>query len=198
MADLVFEWDRSALKPFMDRRLEKELFGALRKAGSKALTAARTRASTYVRSRKSIRAATIKEALVMERPRGAQHIDDLVWRLKVRDKPIPMFDYAPRQTKKGVTVKVGLKRKLLTHAFLAMMKSGHKGVFWRELDSRPKTLRQRNSTGPQRAKRLKIEELFSTRVIDLFRDRGMVASIHARAQEVFGKTFNHELKRALR
>ncbi len=79
------------------------------------------------------------------------------------------------------------------------MKSGHKGVFWRDLDSRKLTRRQQaernrlKNPGPLRVKRLGIEELFSTKIIDLFRDRGMVDTVNNRAQTVFSATFKRVL-----
>ena len=50
-------------------------------------------------------------------------------------KPLPLIHYKARQTLKGVTVKVSKKaekRTLWPGAFIATMKSGHKGVFQRE------------------------------------------------------------------
>lgn len=43
------------------------------------------------------------------------------------------------------------------------------------------------------AKRLPIEEKFTTRISDVFTDFGMVPAVHARAQAVFTKTFERLL-----
>lgn len=198
MAEFTFEWDRSQLKPFMNHTAEKAFFTAAKKAGGDGLRAARASAVKHIRTRKNIKATTIRDALVLQYAKGS-HIDDLVWKLKVRDQKIPLGAYSPRQTKQGVSVRIGRKRELLRHAFIATMKSGHKGVFWRDLDSRKLTRRQQaernrlKNPGPLRVKRLGIEELFSTKIIDLFRDRGMVDTVNKRAQSVFSTTFKRVL-----
>jgi len=194
MSEFTFDWDREQLKPFLNHGIEKALFTTAKKAGGDGLRAARASAVKHIRTRKNIKATTIRDALVLAYPKG-RHIDDLVWRLKVRDQKIPLGAFSPKQTKKGVSVRIGRKRQMLQHAFIATMKSGHKGVFWRDLDDRNLTRRQQaernrlKNPGPLRVKRLGIEELFSTKVIDLFRDRGMTDSVNKRAQLVFAATF---------
>jgi hypothetical protein len=49
-------------------------------------------------------------------------------------KPVPLIEYGARQTTKGVSVQVKRSnpRSVVVGAFIATMKSGHKGVFWRE------------------------------------------------------------------
>jgi hypothetical protein len=49
-------------------------------------------------------------------------------------KPIPIYAFKARQTRKGVTFRFGAdgERKIFSHAFIATMASGHKGVFERQ------------------------------------------------------------------
>lgn len=51
--------------------------------------------------------------------------------VEVRGSGLPMFQFQPRQTKRGVTVRIKGKRFLIPHAFIARMASGHIGVFAR-------------------------------------------------------------------
>jgi len=54
--------------------------------------------------------------------------------VRCEGKPLGLIHFGARQTKKGVTVKVlrSEPRGLIKHAYIATMKSGHKGVFWRD------------------------------------------------------------------
>lgn len=51
--------------------------------------------------------------------------------IRVSQRPMPLAAFSPRQTKKGVSVNILGKRKLIKGAFMAQMISGHKGVFAR-------------------------------------------------------------------
>ena len=54
--------------------------------------------------------------------------------VRCKGRRMALIHFKARPTKKGVTVQV-LKsepRSLIKHAFIATMKSGHKGVFWRK------------------------------------------------------------------
>jgi len=46
-------------------------------------------------------------------------------------RSIPLIKYSARQTREGVTVNVQHGRRLIRHAFIQVMKSGHRGVFIR-------------------------------------------------------------------
>jgi len=56
---------------------------------------------------------------------------ELEARITVRGSGLPMYHFQPRQTKRGVTVRIKGKRVLIPHAFLGRMRSGHVGVFAR-------------------------------------------------------------------
>jgi hypothetical protein len=99
------------------------------------------------------------------------------WAIDVSGEPVPLVAYPHRQTKKGVSVEVNRgKRTLLKGAFVATMRSGHKGVFRREGKAR-----------------LPIEELRGSRPVDALLHEGESEAVAARG----GKSFAETLERLL-
>lgn len=175
--ELALKWDRSLLKPFQTRAMERALTSAMKKAGGDAIRAMRAESNRAIRARKRMRASAVSRGLVLRMPVGAKHLDDLVWRIVVSNAPVPLGAYPARQIKKGVSVAVNKgKRSVVSGAFLATMKSGHQGIFRRKGKAR-----------------LPIEELWSTRISDVFRDSGMLPAVFARGQSVFTKSFDRLL-----
>ena len=171
MSDLKLEWDTRALSAFS--HLNRPVFKALSKAGGDAIRAYRVDANRYARSRKKLKVARVNKALTLRFPRGAREIDELVWNLDVRALPVPLADYPSRQNRKGVRVQVNVgSTKLIKSAFIATMRSGHRGVFVRE------------GLG-----RLPIRELFSTRVDQVLQDNGAIPGLEDRAQRVFASSY---------
>ncbi len=180
---LTLEWDQRDLAFWKERRLDKALARALKKAGSNAIRGMKSASTRSVRQRKSFKVARVNKALTLTYPKG-NRIDDLVWRMHVSSDPVPVASLPHRQTRRGVTVKINQgKRKLIKGAFVARMSSGHKGVF------------QRTSK-----KSLPIREAFTTRITDVFKDEGMIPAVQARAQRdfrgAFARLFAMELGKA--
>lgn len=78
-------------------------------------------------------------------------------------RPIPLIQYAARQTGKGVTVNVQRGRKLIAGAFIATMPNGHRGVYVREAGGRHKRVNKGGKVGWHQ---LPIRELFGPSVPD--------------------------------
>src|SRR5512139_1372286 len=125
-------WDKNAIAGLRPGPLKSATLRALRKAGATALRDMRAEASKRVRARKRIKASYVRKALTMRRARGSD-LARLEWAVDVSGDAVPLVAYPARQTKKGVSVEVNRgKRTLLKGAFVATMRSGHKGVFRRE------------------------------------------------------------------
>jgi len=155
------------------KALRVETLRAAKRAGSSALRAARAQASREVRTRKALRLAVVNKAL-----RVQADVTDLEWRLTISGAGIPLAAYPHRQTAKGVSVRVNRGgAKLIQSAFLATMRSGHRGVFARSGELR-----------------LPIKELYASRVVDVFGDPGAVDAVLGRADVVFRTTFARNLK----
>lgn len=131
-----------------------------------------------------------------------------------------LYDYiGTRQTPTGVSVQVHrwARRSVIKHTFIAQMKSGHKGVFWREWHERttgPKTKRGKpknklawenfspytpqNLSGAYVDYRLKIIERFGPSVEWTLKRPEFAEQLKMMAGERLLKAARHELSRALK
>lgn len=161
-------------------RVQRALVSAARKAGGDAVRAMRVVGRRTVRARKRMKSPRVTKAFTLAFPRGpaAGSLDGLEWRMDVSRAPVPLSEYPIRQVKAGVQIQVNRSgaRALVRSAFLATMRSGHRGVFRRRGD-----------------KRLPIDELFTTRVSDVFGDAGVIPATYDRAQTVFSSAFQRLL-----
>jgi len=141
---------------------------AARLAGSSALRAMRAEASRLIRERKAIKLSAVRDALdTIFPPAGGE----LVWTLRAQPKPMRVYDFAARQTKAGVSAEINRgKRVLIRSAFIATMKSGHTGVFYRLGKAR-----------------LPIDEAYTSRVSDVLGD--VAPAVAKRGDEVFRSSF---------
>lgn len=151
---------------------------AAKRAGRDALRTAKTDAKREIRTRKAIRPARAAKSIRVFSPAGVQTLEGLEWGVRVYGNGFPLIDYGARQTKKGVSVKINVgKRVLIKSAFIATMANGHRGVFVRKGKTR-----------------FPIKELYSSTPADVFRDKGTSERVLARAGVVFGSTFSRNLK----
>ena len=54
-------------------------------------------------------------------------------------KRIPLIEFKARQTRRGVSYRIGSRAKILASAFLARMRSSHRGVFLRRGKARSRS-----------------------------------------------------------
>jgi hypothetical protein len=176
-AHLTLEWNSKELSVFRDKRVEKALLRTISKAGGDAARFLKSGSSKLIRQRKALKVARINKSLPLLFPRGRQHLNDLVWTMRVSGEPIPVIAFPTRQTKRGVVAQINTgRRTLIKGAFIAVMRSGHKGVFRRRGD-----------------RRLPIDEAFTTRVSDVFKDNGFIPFVQAGAQVRFKASFERLL-----
>lgn len=100
--------------------------------------------------------------------------------VRSKGRRTPLLKMMARQTKKGVTVKIGKTRKLIPSAFIATMKSGHRGVFIR--------LTKKN---------LPIKELYTISIPEGFGSQDVMDAVKLKMGDAFYKRFEHELRRML-
>lgn len=190
--DLTLEWDQGQLAFFRSRGLERVLKSTLSKAGGDAIRATKVDSGRVVRSKKNFKVSRVGKALPLSFPGSSREIEDLVWRMDVGGGVTPAIDFPHRQIGRKVTGPRGRQSysdggvmvqintgaaKLFRGAFLATMKSGHTGIFFRT-----------NKRG-----RLPIAEAYTTRVSDVFENVGMVPAVWARTQAVFSASFGRLL-----
>lgn len=172
--DIQITIDRAELERFAG--LGKGLANAVRKAGGDALRKMRTTSTQTIRFRKRMKLKAINDALVLTFPK-TKELDAMLWRMDVKGTRVPVSAFAPRQRASGVSIAINQgKRKVIKHAFIARMRSGHVGVW------------QRDGRG-----RLPIHELYTTRVADIFTDAGMIPAVTLQTLRAFDQTFDRVL-----
>lgn len=174
MAVIEIDWLTKELTWGLTREVPAFLAKTVRAAGSEAIRGAKTDSSRSIREKKKIRLRRVRKGLPIIFPASTRKdARRFVWKLKYSGEPVPLAEYAPRQTAKGTTIEVNPgQRKLVRHAFIATMASGHKGVFIRTEKSR-----------------LPIKELFSTNIAEYFSARSVITPIEEQAKTRFGAAF---------
>ena len=111
--------------------------------------------------------------------------------------PVPLIEYGARQVKAGVSVQVkrGTPRSTVIGAFIARMKSGHKGVFWREWHQAIRKPMNRNIPYGKLPKkyRLPIAQRYGPRVPDILSNEPVMDSVMKKAEERMHKNIDREL-----
>lgn len=99
------------------------------RALNKTLTGVKTDISTEIRSVITAKKAAVDETIKIQKA----YTGNMTAVISSTGKPLALIDYSARQTKKGISIQVrkDRPRKVVAGAFIASMKSGHKGVFWR-------------------------------------------------------------------
>lgn len=101
--------------------------------------------------------------------------------------PVPLIEYGARQTTKGVSVQVkrGNPRSVVVGAFIATMKSGHKGVFWREWHQAIRKPVNRNIPYGKLPKkyRLPISQRYGPRVPDILSNEPVMTAVLKKADD---------------
>lgn len=177
----------------MEFRIEADITGALRdleklegsvkhrvlgRALNRTITGVRTDVSSGIRKRLNVKASDVRKVISVRRARAAELSAEIV----IAGKGAPLAVFGARQTKKGVTIKVlrGGARKTIRGAFIATMKSGHKGVFVR------------------RGKRqLPIDERFGEAPAQSVLTSTIMNTVTTRARERFERELAHEMSRVL-
>lgn len=176
-ATVEYEWDSRDLALFRGGKVEGALARALNKAGSEAVRRMKAEANRKARQRKKLKVSAVNKALPLIFPKNTKIIEFLVWEMRVSGTPMPLSSYPHRQTKKGVMVQVTPgKRKLIKSAFLGTMSSGHEGIFQRRTKAR-----------------LPIDELFSSRISDVFEDTGFIQQVLEHGRGAFARAYARTL-----
>lgn len=178
---ITYEWDSRELKVFRGGKIEDALGRAMHGAGGLAIRRIKTTSIKDVREKKTLKAGRLRAGLPLIYPSNnrGKAAGSLEWIMKVSGRGIALAEYQHRQTKAGVLVTVNKGRpKLVKGAFVARMKSGHKGIFIRR------------TVAGKKSRRLPIDEFFSTRISDVFGDAGFIPKLHALGAETVSSEFS--------
>ena len=153
---------------------------AITRSLNRSIRGVNTDAARAVRDELTLKSKDVKRDLrvIRARPR------ELEAALLVKIRPTGLIKFQARDTTRGVTVKVKRRsgRKRLPHAFIATMKSGHRGVMTRS-----------KTTG-----RLPIGELFSTAPGQYLEGVNVLDPLGAAAQRRFTKELSAQVTHLLR
>lgn len=142
------------------------------RAMNRVIDMARTEAVRKIREKYSFPATLVRSTLITYKA-SPQRIEAVV---RGRGRRTRLIDMQARQTRQGVTVRIGKTRKLIRHAFIATMKSGHTGVYIRTTK-----------------KRLPIKELYTISIPEGFASKTVMDALTEKVRDVFPGRLQHEL-----
>lgn len=149
------------------------------RALNRTATTVRAEAARRIGREYNIRIGAAKDEMKIRRATAA----DLKAAVVVSGRPIPLVEFDARQTAAGVSVKVKGTRKVVGHAFLATMKTGHQGVYIREIKGSAK-----------RPGRLPIRQLYSLSLPAAFTQEQIMDALTAIATGRFGEVLQQEMR----
>ncbi len=133
-----------------------------------------------------IKIGRVKAAIRVERATAG----NLRAALIAKGRPIPLVEFAARQTSKGVTVAVKDGRKLIPGAFLATMPGGHQGVFVHDERKAQKHRKVNNTRGGWH--QLPIRELYGPSVVDGMANAAVQSALEQVLRDKFPDILEHE------
>lgn len=162
------------------------------RALNKTLNGVKTDASAEIRAVITAKKSAVDETFRIQKASTG----NITASISSTGKPLALMDYSARQTNKGVSVQVrkDRSRKIVPGAFISAMKSGHKGVFWREWHGgikKPVNPKMVYAALP-RQYRLKIKELYGPRIPDIMSNEPVMKSILAKAGDRLHNNLAHE------
>jgi Prophage minor tail protein Z (GPZ) len=162
---------------------------AIPRALNKTATTARAEAARAIKDAGyGMKIGAIKNAISILRASDGE----LIVYIRATGRPLPLIAFGARQVLGGVSVQVKHGRKVIKNAFIATMKSGHKGVFQRVDGSRHISRRVRRG-GPQ----LPIKELYGPSIPSQFTSQAIRDAIARTARDRFPIVLKQELKYVL-
>jgi hypothetical protein len=134
-----------------------------------------------------LKVGDIKKGLRIQRATAS----NLTAKVVASGRPIPLISYSARQTAKGVSVDVLHGRKVVAHAFVATMPSGHKAVMVRMGTTHKKKHKNERAlwTG------LPIKQLFGPSVPDGLANAAVQQALQRFVLEKFPKILQQQIDR---
>lgn len=157
------------------------------------LSGVKTDASSEIRTVITLKKSTV-DATFRTVKANTTHLSGL---FESKGSPVPLIEYGARATKTGVSVQVkkGNPRSLIKGAFIATMKSGHTGVFWRQWHqavSKPTNKKIPYGKLPKRY-RLPIAQRYGPRVPDILENQPVMSVVLTKAGDRMHKNIEREL-----
>lgn len=206
--------DMKAVRGMLDG-IEKSISLVTMRSVNKTLTGVKTDASSAIREKLNVKKSAVDETFKITKATTL----NLAAKFQSTGKPLSLTDFiGTRQVQKGVSVQVrkDKSRTILQRGFIATMKSGHEGVFWRDwqwhhgaVGKMSKADAAINSSGYvwsaklnrfipyarlPKIYRLPIQEGYAPRVPDYLGDKGpIMQTVLTKANERLHNNLEHEL-----
>lgn len=166
-------------------RIPKEVMGkAVPRALNKMAAETRTESSRRIRSAGyRIKDKAIKNQIAVLKATRTE----LRAIVRATGKPIPLIAYGARQVKSGVSVAIKGSRKIIKHAFIATMPTGHVGVM-----IRTGTAHKRNKKGVWSG--LPIKQLFGPGIPTMFGNDVVQQALQSKIRKRFPVLLKHEIE----
>lgn len=181
---LTAKVDDRALRAAFRRLGSREALAATSRAVRRAATSVQKEARDIGKREVNLPASAVNQLITVAARATTRKPESEV---RVKDKPVALAEYlGERQTRRGVSVQVrrGGARKVIPRTFLATMKSGHRGIFWRRKGEGPTGL----------VGRLPIDELFARSVRRAIDKTEYVERLLRIARERMLETLRQELR----
>jgi hypothetical protein len=175
------------------RLTQEEAKKAIPRALNKTATTARAQAAREIVSAGyGIKVGAIKKGISIRRASQSE----LRAIVRAAGRPIPLVNYGARQTKVGVSVAVLHGRRTIPGAFIATMRSGHKGIFVRVGSALHRSLvaagvKKAKSAGKKHG--LPIDELFGPSIPSAFANQIVRDALEKAIRERFPQVLRQEL-----
>ena len=188
--------DMKAVRGMLDG-IEKSISLVTMRSINKTLTGVKTDASSAIREKLNVKKSAVDETFKITKATTL----NLAAKFQSTGKPLSLTDFiGTRQVQNGVSVQVrkDKSRTILQRGFIATMKSGHEGVFWRDWQWHNKPSAKLNRFIPYarlpKIYRLPIQEGYAPRVPDYLGDKGpIMKTVLTKANERLHNNLEHEL-----
>lgn len=174
---------------------------AVARAINHSIAKARTQSTKAIRARYKVKSSDIKSRMHLKRAQKA----NLTATISLSMRPLPVHAFGARQTKKGVSVNVTGKRRVIRGAFIAKMASGHKGVWGRGYYASAKDFAWRKQASKQVDRKaskvsgklsdLPIEEIVTASPYSMITHKTVADQVSRQLEQDFPGRLLHELKR---
>lgn len=167
---------------------------ATARALNKTAAQAKTQAAREIRNQYNISSRVIGRHIHIRRSTPA----NLTASVSAEGEKLPIVAFSARQTKRGVTAQIKRgARRLIRSAFLATLRSGHRGVFARGRYAGRGFVRRTRRVRPYPKPDLPITELFTVGVPQGFSNRLVLGALERKVREKFPSLLAHEIRFAL-
>lgn len=177
-------------KQFKNQLSKPQINKAIARAINHTIAKSKTAVSKEIRKVYKVKASDIKRdiAIIKATVMRQQGI------VNAKGKGLPLKAFGARQTRKGVSVNITGKRKVVQSSFLATMPSGHEGVFARGKYSRG-DFQFRKKRLAKKGPDLPIAQLFTAAVPTMMMNNTVISIVSRQMQADLPSRLMHELNR---